>query len=65
MEVKLTGKTKPEPTAEKAVATPRRAELVNTDKRNGPVGQIARPLEKDAAAWLDKGWARKSAGNAE
>ncbi len=51
--------------APKAPTKPARAELVNMDKRNGPVGQIARPLEKDAAAWLGKGWQRKSAGNAE
>lgn len=44
---------------------PQRAELVNTDKRNGKIGQIARPLEKDAPAWLGKGWQRKSAGSAD
>lgn len=53
---------KPKPRAPKK---PQRAELVNMDKRNGQIGQIARPLEKDAAAWLGKGWQRKSAGSAE
>lgn len=53
------------PAVKKAPAKPRRVELVNTDKSNGPIGQIARPFEKDAANWLGKGWKRKSAGNAE
>ncbi|NKX40345.1 hypothetical protein HGG71_02555 [Rhodobacteraceae bacterium R_SAG2] len=53
------------PAAKRAPAKPQRAELVNMDKRNGPIGQIARPLEKDVAAWLGKGWQRTSAGNAE
>ncbi|MEX0301953.1 MAG: hypothetical protein AB3N24_05970 [Leisingera sp.] len=65
MEVKLTGKSKSQPAVEKPAEQPKRVTLVNTDKRNGPVGQKAHPLEKDAAAWLAKGWARKSAGNAE
>lgn len=53
------------PAAKKASTKPQRAELVNMDKRNGPIGQIARPFEKDVAAWLGKGWQRTSAGNAE
>lgn len=44
---------------------PQRVELVNADKRNGRIGEVARPFEKDVAAWLGKGWQRKSAGNAE
>ncbi|MEP1330558.1 hypothetical protein [Pseudophaeobacter sp.] len=51
--------------ARKAPAKPERVELVNTKRQNGTVGAIARPLEKDVAAWLGKGWQRKSAGNAE
>lgn len=62
---KLQKATTSKPAAKKAPAQPQRVELVNMDKRNGPVGQIARPFEKDAAAWLGKGWQRKSAGNAD
>ncbi|WP_152618409.1 hypothetical protein [Leisingera sp. ANG-Vp] len=61
----MTGKTKPQDTEQKAATAPKRVELVNTNKRNGQIGQTARPLETDAAAWLAKGWARKTAGNAE
>jgi len=50
-----------------APAPVKRVELVNTDKRNGRVGQTAAPLETELDAWLGKGWKRveKSAGNAE
>lgn len=61
----MTGKTKSQPTVRKATAKPQRVELVNTDKRNGTIGQTARPFETDLDAWLAKGWTRKSAGNAE
>lgn len=39
-------------------AAPKRVTLRNTKAGNGTVGGIARPLEKDAAAWLAKGWVR-------
>ena len=60
MTTKKTTNSKPsEPTG------PKRVELVNTKRQNGPIGATAHPLEKDIDAWLAKGWARKSAGNAE
>lgn len=60
-------KTTPRPARKAAPQKPKRVELVNTDRRNGVIGEIARPLEKDIDAWLGKGWKRveKSAGSAE
>jgi len=37
-------------------ATPNRATLKNTKAGNGAIGAIARPLQKDAAAWRAIGW---------
>lgn len=54
----------PEPTdkpkATKKAAKPQRVTLVHPKMRGE-----ARPLSKDVDAWLAKGWARKSAGNAD
>ncbi|MAM60863.1 hypothetical protein [Maritimibacter sp. UBA3975] len=55
----------PEPEVEKPKAKakpakPRRVTLVHPKMRGE-----ARPLDKDIDAWLAKGWARKSAGNAD
>jgi hypothetical protein len=44
--------------APKKATKPKRAKLVNADKANGAIGAEARPLEKDAAKWIAKGWKR-------
>ena len=36
--------------------TPKRVTLKNTRAGNGAIGAIARPLQKDAAAWRAIGW---------
>ena len=42
----------------KAPAAPKRVTLRNTKATNGAIGAIAKPLAKDAAAWLAAGWVR-------
>ena len=54
-------KKKTAPAVQEAVeltkaATPKRATLKNTKAGNGAIGAIARPLQKDAAAWRAIGW---------
>lgn len=39
-------------------AKPKRVALRNTNRANGEVGAIAKPLEKDVAAWLALGWVK-------
>ena len=41
---------------EDAPQPPKRATLKNTKAGNGAIGAIARPLQKDAAAWRAIGW---------
>ena len=36
--------------------TPNRVTLKNTKPGNGAIGAIAKPLQKDAAAWRAIGW---------
>lgn len=60
MEKDTKPKAKPKP------RKPQRVEMVNTDKRNGLLGAVARPFEGDTPKWEARGWKRaKSAGNAE
>ena len=37
-------------------STPKRVTLKNTRAGNGAIGAIAKPLQKDAAAWRAVGW---------
>jgi len=55
-------KKKTAPAVQEAIETPKpapipkRATLKNTKAGNGAIGAIARPLQKDAAAWRAIGW---------
>ena len=42
--------------AEPKASTPKRVTLKNTKAGNGAIGAIAKPLQKDAAAWRAIGW---------
>ena len=42
--------------AEPKASTPNRVTLKNTRAGNGAIGAIAKPLQKDAAAWRAVGW---------
>ena len=43
-------------TADPKASTPKRVTLKNTNATNGAIGAIAKPLQKDAAAWRAIGW---------
>lgn len=51
-------KAAPKKPAPKKPTAPKRVRLRNTRAGNGMIGAIATPLEKDAAAWLERGWVR-------
>lgn len=56
MAAKKPAQADPKPT--QAPKKSQRVSVKNTNRANGPIGAIARPLAKDIDVWLAKGWVK-------